>query len=513
MVSCSGSSVTSGKSSGLGRKQWSAVVVADREALEEDGTPASISSKTYSDFAMAGDGSVAHLVAGFADSTGFRRVARKYYPFTLAADGATEGVDMGWASAGDEFLELDSTPSTFDVEEAVLGLASDGSALAAFSSSASFYANGSTTEDGWSYSDPTPVDTFVGDAKGAAWDDDGNSYLAYITGTDAYLQRAQSGFTWDGGNGTQINTPGNAVGDLALVSDGYFGTAVWTEQGNQIRSRIIDEGALGTTRTLFTGDTVQTFSAAADSSGNVLVVYYAGKPSVTSCDSDVPGTLSCQYRVFASVRNVSETWVGPTQLDTDLAIETTSAYQDVGNGTEFPKPAVVHVGDGKFLVAYTFVDYSDSSSKVSSVYVRSYQVGVGWNTEVQVLDTQELLGITGSASDHYRGVNGLKLVSDGQGNAVLLLHKVLEDGDSATQGDRLFGYQSYHYTAATGWTETLILDEDTVGLPGCPVTSADCRAAKLEAAVFTSGEAIWVMAAPESAGSSSMRLFTSVYLP
>jgi len=241
------------------------------------------------------------------------------------------------------------------------------------------------------------------------------------------------------------------------------------------------------------------FSAAADASGNVVVVFVQKKNPAPVCSgTTTPATSGCEYRVFASMRGATGVWTGPTQLDGGILDETTSTvYQAnaTSGGVDYPTPSVAYLGDGIFMAAFPMIN---TSAHTGAVYVRTYNVGRGWDSKNTTLDSS---GITGTA-DQYRVVNDLKLATDGAGNAVLALHRITTD--NATVANRSYGHKVYLYKDG-GWDGGTVL----TGYTGCLTTA--CKNPKLQTGMFENGQILLIGPAAASASDANVRLFSFEY--
>ncbi len=265
----------------------------------------------------------------------------------------------------------------------------------------------------------------------------------------------------------------------------------------------------GLNRRILLAENVVSFSGASDSDGNVLAVMLRTHPTIasTSCSVNSP---NCQVRVFSAVRNALGQWLTPTQVDTTLTPSVTTFYQDstVAGGTDYPTPAVAYMGSGQFMAAYPVIDISNLASRINSLYVRTYNVASGWTSSLTQLETATLAG---AQTNIYRYTNDVKLVSDGQGKALLIAHGVNASDYDAYPSSRSFGYRAYRYIDGYWLDSSVPWSSLGAGSAGCPTALAGCGNPRVEAAIFTSGEAVMVYPAPEFVGSPRLRLFSVEY--
>ncbi len=278
----------------------------------------------------------------------------------------------------------------------------------------------------------------------------------------------------------------------------------------------------------------QVFSAASDGYGNVLVVFYDAMPDVECSTETEPMGEKCNYRLFAAVRGATGTWIGPSRIDSNIAETTTTFYQGdfeggvvstpgdytpVQGGMAFAKPGVVSIGQGQFLVVYAGTDLLARSGFVKAL---KYNVQSGWD-----LANEETLSercLTGSQSDcsegdldyAYRIVNEITAAEDRAGEAIFVLQEVADQVDLTDPTTRRMGYRAFRYSAANGgWAMdpsdpssvklTWLNELSETTIPYCRVSAQvegydlpNCNRGGAQAAIFSTGEAVIVFAAPVS---------------
>ncbi len=256
-------------------------------------------------------------------------------------------------------------------------------------------------------------------------------------------------------------------------------------------------------------ENVVSFSGAADSNGNVLAVMLRKHQTFdpASCSVNAP---NCQMRVFSAVRNTLGQWLTPTQVDTTLTPSVTTYYQDptVAGGTAYPTPGITYLGNGQFLAAYPVIDISNLASRSNTLFVRTYNVASGWSSAYTQLENATLAG---AQSNIYRYTNDVKLVSDGQGKALLITHGVNAGAYDSFASTRNFGYRAYRFIDGYWLDSSLPWNSFAAGSADCPATLAGCGNSQVEAAIFSTGEAVLVYPAPEFEGSTRLRLFSVEY--
>jgi len=283
---------------------------------------------------------------------------------------------------------------------------------------------------------------------------------------------------------TQRLTPVNSL--VSAEGDAVIQAVSWAAVGNTYSSLNSSSIKLisNTSTNLSDTETVA-FDAASDSSGNSVVAFYQERYPSPECSIETtPVTDACAVRLYASVKNASGNWAGPTQIDGGvLTAETSSFKQGALIGLDYSLPTVAYIGDSKFLLAFSAID---TSARTNSIYLATYTVGKGWGSTPDVLETSLLLGTT----EQYRVYNDLKLVSNGDGKAALVAHYA--STNAADVADRRFGYRIFLYSTEEGWETPYAIP----GLTACLATENQCQAPRPTGAVFSTGEAMFVLPAP-----------------
>lgn len=298
-------------------------------------------------------------------------------------------------------------------------------------------------------------------------------------------------------------------------------TAQFTTSGDQLTpSRPYDSGDCGVSSTCLmtasssdgdlervhviggNGD-LQAFNAATDGRGTVVVAYIDDDPSV-SCASTAAG--ECNMRLFGAVRTAGGGWSAPLRLDESFNASLTSFYQNGGTaGKEYADPAVAYVGNGKFIVVFTLTDID---ADVNGLYARTYTVGKGWSPSTEVL-FEGSLAVDVDNTNQYRLVNDVRLATDRQGKAAIVLSYLVTD-DTAV-ADRELGIAVVRYTAEDGVIDAVAMAHDEAVCPVDPSDPASCHLRRFDASLFSSGEIVVVFEGPESPGSTDMRLYSLEY--
>lgn len=249
---------------------------------------------------------------------------------------------------------------------------------------------------------------------------------------------------------------------------------------------------------------VKAFSAASDAFANVVSVFVQERAtSVTCSTATTPVTTQCNDRVYASVRGASGVWSGPTPLDSAFTAESTTLYQNsvATGGIDYANPGVASLGEGEFLAVFSL---TDMGGRESGIYSRLYEVGTGWVSGYETVDVESLSGTT----EQYRIANDLKLISNDDGEALLIAHFVTTNGSVAAA--REYGYRIYRYRSGQGWAYETEISGD-YACSADPAASPDCSNPRPQGALFPSGEGFFVFPAPASSGATDQRLFTVRY--
>lgn|GEM_PF-6904584 len=288
----------------------------------------------------------------------------------------------------------------------------------------------------------------------------------------------------------------------------------------------------------FSNGLTRAFSAATDRQGTIVAVYIArhsDELSVT-CSSLA---LNCDFRLYASVQSPSGLWTGPMPLDEAFVTnkKTTTYAQEaeddfdgsdptldldfsaVQPGLEFATPQVTYIGSGKFLVAAVLSDYTTTDAPETIVFSRVYTVGSGWDETSATLQVDDAIAHSAHPDTEvfstYRPINEIKLASNQEGQAVLLMQ--VTDPDSSDQGDpelRTWIHQAYIYQDGSGWSDPeVFLDE--IPCPALANQNPDddsvlyltgCAYGRMELAQLTGGESVAVFSAPDSTDGNPLRL-------
>ncbi|MBY0469618.1 hypothetical protein K2X30_00515 [bacterium] len=302
------------------------------------------------------------------------------------------------------------------------------------------------------------------------------------------------------------NTYGQLGTGAALPgADIYVPTAtqpvVTCPTGGCVLAAWSEEQTLASIKTLTTSGNSSGFAVDSDGHGNVVVAFLQDQTLQAACQ----GVSQCQARVVAYSRTATGVWSGPFQVDSDSAILYTTGYQNgaVVGGQNYATPGVAYVGNGKFVVTYTLLDYTTASAPVSQVRSRGFTVNGTWETNSTLVESVALNG-----SDQYRMVNELKFAGDLNGAAVLVLQKVLSTANGTTAATRSYGYTMYAYYAGKGWAAPY----EVASLPGCAAADPLCSNLNLQSVVFPSGEAVVVVPAPADGYlTTKMRLYSLIF--
>ncbi|MGZ6309878.1 MAG: RCC1 domain-containing protein [Bdellovibrionota bacterium] len=278
------------------------------------------------------------------------------------------------------------------------------------------------------------------------------------------------------------------------------------------------------------------FSAVADRSGDVVVVFYQNNSAVTTCSFSTSflANKNCQVRLYAAVRNAGGVWAGPTQLDGQLTPQTTTFFQDsqgaiastgptypnnIAGGVNYATPAVTYVGSGRFLVAYSVIDELFATS---TVYWTGYSVGSGWDQGATILDQQTIPSTTAAKIEPFRYVNDLYFAGEsGAGNAVLVAH-VVDPTSTLLTGfaTRAYNFEIFQYSGGAFGTGHLL--DQTYKCLGSFVTGVaplglaapyPCWNPSMQAGVFSTGEAFVIFPAPDTSTPTTLRLYSVEYRP
>lgn len=299
--------------------------------------------------------------------------------------------------------------------------------------------------------------------------------------------------------------PGGAIQSVPLLvsqpfdcASGKCVFAAWSEDQSFSNRRVIAEN-------------VESFSAAADGQGNIITAMIMKHPTIapTSCSTSAAG---CNYRAYAAVRNTLGQWLAPAQIDTGLSASVTTHYQPPPSAggqyaatRDYSTPGIAYLGSGRFLMAYGYTDVTNLAARVGAIQSRGYTIGGGWDATTQTIGSQIL---SGAQTNLYRTANELKMVSDGNGNAILAVHAVIPSINNFTAWGRAMGYQFYRFSDEIWVDGASPYQSWDHGVAGCPIKWSPCGSAKMEAALFSSGEAVVVFPAPADATATQMRLFS-----
>jgi hypothetical protein len=268
-------------------------------------------------------------------------------------------------------------------------------------------------------------------------------------------------------------------------------------------------------------------AAASDDQGNVVAVFLQVDPGYVAAPT---GTITTAYpirgndvRVFAAVRGADGTWNGPTRIDDSarFSSDTTTVFQDawgrtggtqanITGGIEYPSPAVAYVGGGRFLAAFALTDLEASTS---SIWVRGFTVGSGWDDASEFLELDQLALDSDTTFEAYRFANDLFMTGDGQGDALLVAHVVVPSDDGSDVTLHNYGMKSYVYsTAGGGWQSQyaqLIPSSVCQAVSSVPSVGDpySCWGLKPGGMIFPGGEAVVVFPAPAgTSGTDASRL-------
>lgn len=525
-----------------------------------NGTPSNAYA-SFSDFRLAPSPSYSALVAGLFDGGAFRAFGRIYRP---VSHGGT-----GWTAFGPAYGALDV--GGIDFVNLAAAISPQGSLLTAFfdaplggNARQASYAPGL----GWNgYSTQLsatlpfsglgidPVHPVHGYTSQVGWDRFGRSYLAHVApGGNLYVLSRSGLGGWDHARDSD-DEAGTGAGQVELIEDGLGVTALWTGTTSShlltgVRSAwSLDRDTLSGTLTPFGSTTdnatrdpvvpstlsseeTVALSSATDGQGNVVAVFIQKMPGYVEPPlGTITTTLTRRnhfFRVYASVRGATGIWNGPTQIDEQFDVFTTTLYQDslgaaasiaeaVG-GIDYAKPVVAHLGSGRFLAAFALTDHI---SMTSGIYVRGYTVGSGWDAagSTFLLDS---MSIPLDANEAFRFANDLALAADGLGNATLVAHVVVPSGTGATQPERHYALKVYRYEAGNGgWQAPHYVSNSLCQSPAAaiahPVDPDDryvCWRSRPQVAVFPGGETVVVYAAPVAASgalANHLRLYSVEY--
>lgn len=347
--------------------------------------------------------------------------------------------------------------------------------------------------------DQNDIPAYVSSAQGAEAISAGIHHTCYLDTTRQVRCWGQNAY---GEMGDQV-----AVGLTSIIPQAVTQPFDCASGRCLFASWSLSAGGLGK-RTLL-AENVYSFDASADSDGNVVAVMLRENPSVApaSCNVNAP---NCHVRVYSAIRTALGMWLTPSQVDSALTTTLTTLYQNSGvsGGVDYPTPSVAFAGSGKFLAAYPVIDVSSLAARTNTLYVRDYNVGAGWDSSAVQLENAILAG---AQTNHYRYTNDVKLVSDGEGNALLTVHGVNASATDLTPAGRAFGYRFYRYASGT-WIDAAVPQATSAwSVPGCPATNRACQTHMGESGIFPSGEAVVIFPAPESALSSRLRLFSTEF--
>ncbi|MGK5084059.1 hypothetical protein WDW37_12245 [Bdellovibrionota bacterium FG-1] len=512
--------------------------------------------QSFGDFHLAGSTQSAVLISSLFDGSHFRAAQRLYSPYTFGG--------TGWAQPATAGGYLDDNPS-LDYLNLAASFSPGNTLLTIFNSSrtslgsADLGQNTLSSMGTWSdlshalssalVDKPIGSQPLYGATSSIAWDPLGHAYYGFIdTSNNAHIQR-YTGSSWylPGGVATDDITAvlGTSVSQIQLLNDGLGVTALWvpdTTTNPSLQSAWSLDNDSGTTNgfsttNILSSGLIRSMAAAADDQGNVVSVFIQQYPSLALPPVDTitttPPTRYYDYRVYGSARGASGLWIGPTQLDdpSKFDIYTTTHYQDSlgvkGNveavgGIEWYSPAIAYVGSGRFMAAFAITDLV---ALKSSIVVRGYTVGTGWDPIDQIVELDSLS--MNSVTEAYRYANDLKLVGDGQGNATLIAHVVVPSGTGSTHTLRNYGFKAYPYSYSdsgkTGsWGSGQLLANSicrastaqfTLPIAISATTGAEryfCWALKAEAVMFAGGETVIVYPAP-AAGSGTLSTYLRLY--
>jgi hypothetical protein len=288
----------------------------------------------------------------------------------------------------------------------------------------------------------------------------------------------------------------------------------------------------------FSNGLTRAFSAATDRQGTIVAVYiskHSDELAVT-CSSLA---ANCDFRLYASVQSPNGLWTGPMPLDEAFVTKkkTTTYAQEseddfdgsdptlnldfsaVQPGLEFATPQVTYIGNGKFLVAAVLSDYTTTDAPETIVFSRVYTVGAGWDATSATLQVDDAIAHSAHPDTDvfstYRPVNEIKLASNQEGQAVLLMQ--VTDPDSSDQGDpelRTWIHQAYIYQDGSGWSDPEAFP-DEIPCPALANQDPDddgtlyltgCAYGRMELAQLTGGESVAVFSAPDSTNGNPLRL-------
>ncbi|MBL7714708.1 MAG: hypothetical protein JNL01_04515 [Bdellovibrionales bacterium] len=272
--------------------------------------------------------------------------------------------------------------------------------------------------------------------------------------------------------------------------------SAWSHDSNFANRKVIAEN-------------VESFSAATDGQGNVIAAMIMKHPTIaaSSCSTSAAG---CNYRAYAAVRNTLGQWLAPAQIDTGLTASVTTHYQppttpQYSATRDFSTPGIAYLGSGRFLMAYGYTDVTNLAQRVGAIQSRGYTIGGGWDATPQSIGATILAG---AQTNLYRSANELKMVSDGQGSALLAVQSVIPSANNYVPWGREMGFQFYRYANEAWLDGTAPYQSWDHGIYGCSVKWSPCGLAKMEAALFPNGEAVVVFPAPADATQTKMRLFS-----
>lgn len=341
-----------------------------------------------------------------------------------------------------------------------------------------------------------------------------------------------------------INLTTFANPEIKGVGDGLGVTFLWIDDvttRGKIYSRWLVDGALSPANTAepdVVSDPSSTtapigLDADSDGEGNVLAVFYQHKSTLVSANCTEYYAINCDIRLYANMRNSSGQWVsGPTQVDTSttFGVETkTTHYQPATfhnpvtaytGGVDYARPTVVYVGHKRFIAAFAMNNATTTTARTSSLYVRGYTVGKGWDSEPTILDSDTVVnGAVAADYNAYRIANTISLSSDRNGNALLVAQVVTP---SATRNvdyeTREFSYKAYRLTGVTDTSNGSWSTGDSTPFDLLPPCSADyltykrCQNLTAKSAVFADGESVVVVPAPADVGAEDqIRLYNFIY--
>ena len=483
---------------------------------------------TFGDFQMTSRSDFAILSASFSDGTNFRGYGRYFKPVGLGGP--------GFASLGNQFMQLDSPAilgmplASSSMTVVSSGFSPGGLLLSAFSDSTGVSTDtadyGPAASFG-NFANPSVATApplvavargngALGSVSGVGWDAIGHAYLGYVedlTGIPKTLR--YTAFTgWDTTAPVALDLPGHAD-QIQVLSDGLGASIIYHDPIAQTIKAVwtldadfpvgIPPGTITSAILSTVGADPQGFWAAADGAGNVVVVFIQQKIPNPNCGTSPITTQNCAYRVYGSVRGATGVWTGPTEIDVNIASATnTSVYQDdTFGGINYFIPGITYAGNGRFLSGFAMIN---NFTHISGIYSLGYTVGTGWDPTANTATVEE---VSINSFDQVRVANDIRMVSDGQGHALLMAnYRLLDTSNTPTS----FDYKVFEFGGASqnfnGWDRGNIL-----GIPTCTLSFGTyCGTMEPVGAVFSSGEALIVMPGPDtSGGTNQFRLYNSVH--